>query len=447
MIPFSQLLKLTALWIFASATTLPAQPAASQPAPDLPRRDLSPEEGLQLEQVLQAVRTNNALLKAAAANWEAMKRRIPQARAWEDTMVGVDIERMGTTRFDTFTDNEWMIAQEIPITGKNRLRGKAALAEAAAAFEERRRRELDLIAQARTSYYNLANAWQQLALNDRNAELLKQFVTITRAKYESGTALQSDMLIAETDLAKLQEARFDLEREISDAEAQLNGLMNLPADHPLPKPPAPAFFDVALEHGQVESLAFERRPELLTAQLQIQAAQARYDLARRDWIPDPEVRLEARQFNGRSGFQEYDTGIFFKFPWGNYRKYQAAVEEAREMKLSAEHTLEGLRRETSSRIREQLKKIETFHHHARLFRDRIVPLARQNVSATRSAYESDKGDFINLIDAQRTFYEVESMYWRHVTTYLTGLAELEAWIGAEIAAGAKAAPQEPPARR
>lgn len=397
---------------------------------------------LHVRAVLNAVRTNNPMLKAAAANWEAMKQRIPQVRAWEDPMVGVDVERMETTRFDTFSDAEWMIAQEIPITGKNRLRGKSAVAEALSAYEELRRRDLDLTARARVVYYNLANAWEQLGINDRNIGLLKQFVTASRAKYEAGTTPQSDVLVAETDLAKLQESRFDILREISDAEAQLNVLMNNSPRTPLGRPETPVFFAIDLEEDRLERLALKRRPELLMGQKKVEAAEARYKLARRDWIPDPEIRVEARQFNGRSGIQEYDTGIFFKFPWGNYRKYKAAIEEARQMKLGAEHELSGAEKETLGMIREQLKKVETFHHHTELFRDKIVPLGRQNITATRLAYETDKTGFLNLIDAQRTFYEVESMYWHHLTSYLSALAELESLIGADLNTPPQSAPAE-----
>lgn len=422
-----------------TAAREPNSAAQAQTIPDGHELHLQQQSGLtngvlRIDEVLNAVRISNPILKAAAANWEAMKQRVPQASAWEDPMVGVDVERFGTTRFNTFTDNEWMIAQEIPVTGKNRLRGKSAFAEAVAAFEEFRRRELDVMAKTRVSYYSLANAWAQLGINDRNIELLKQFITASRAKYEAGIGPQSDVLVAETDLAKLQEARFDILRDISDAESQLNVLMNRPARTQLGRPTTSAFFTLDLNDERLEALALQRRPELLMAQKKIEAAEARHKLARREWIPDPEIRVEARQFNGRGGIQEYDTGIFFKFPWVNYRKYKAAIEETRQMKLSAEHELEGVQKDTLGLVREHMKKVETFHHHTELFRDKIVPLARQNVTATRSAYETDKTGFLNLIDAQRTFYEVESMYWHHLTTYLSALAELEALIGADIKA-------------
>src|SRR2546425_9170387 len=63
---------------------------------------------LSLDAVVQEVLRHNRSLKVAQANWAAMKQRIPQARAWEDLRAGVDVERAGTTRFDTFTDNEWI---------------------------------------------------------------------------------------------------------------------------------------------------------------------------------------------------------------------------------------------------------------------------------------------------------------------------------------------------
>ena len=46
-------------------------------------------------------------------------------------MVGVDFERMGTTRFGMYSDAEWMAAQSLPITGKNLSRGRAAEAKVA----------------------------------------------------------------------------------------------------------------------------------------------------------------------------------------------------------------------------------------------------------------------------------------------------------------------------
>src|SRR2546430_13019500 len=92
--------------------TVPLAVAATAAEVNKPDDAGGPSDALSPDQVVNEVLRNNPSLKAARANWEAMKQRIPQARAWEDARVGVDVERMGTTRFDAFTDNEWMRSEE-----------------------------------------------------------------------------------------------------------------------------------------------------------------------------------------------------------------------------------------------------------------------------------------------------------------------------------------------
>ena len=394
-----------------------------------------PTNALSLESVLNDVLSRNPTLKAAHANWEAMKQRIPQARAWEDLRAGVDVERAGTTRFDTYTDSEWMISQEIPISGKNRLRGRIAAADAAGAFLELYRREVDLTGRARAAYFRLANAYSQLDLNGRNLELWKQFTASTRSKYELGTQSQADVLIAETELGKLQETRFDFERQIAEAEAELNTLMNRPPQSPLGLLPPLSPPELPGSLDNLQQMALAHRPDLQILQKKIEAGKARLTLAKREWIPDPEIRVEARQFNGGAkAIEEYDTGIFLKIPWANRSKYKAAIEEARSMLESSEHELEALRAETSGMIRSQLAKLATLRHHYELFDTKLVPLARQAVESKRLNYESDKATLLELITAQRTAQETESARQQHLTDYLSTLAELHSLIGAAPAA-------------
>jgi len=209
--------------------------------------------------------------------------------------------------------------------------------------------------------------------------------------------------------------------------------MNRPAQSPLPQPEElrPAMF--GLELAPLQKLALTNRPELLMARTRREAAEAKLSAARREWVPDPSLRVEATRYNDAGqAVSEVMAGVSINVPWLNRRKYKAAIEEAKEMKNAAEYELESAQKETLGLVRDALQKVETFHHHVELFRDRIVPLARQNVTTTRLSYETDKTGFLNLIDAQRTLQEAEGMYWNHLADYLTGLAELEAVMGAEL---------------
>ena len=183
---------------------------------------------------------------------------------------------------------------------------------------------------------------------------------------------------------------------------------------------------------QVQALALANRPEVLSAARKIEAAKARLEAAQREWIPEPSLRVEASRYNDAGqAVSEVMAGVSVNIPWLNRRKYKAAIEEAKQMKAGAEYELEAARNETLGLVRDTLTKAETYHHHVELFRDRILILARQNASATRLAYETDKTSFLNLIDAQRTLQEVEGMYWSHLAEYLSALAELESVVGAD----------------
>ncbi|MEO5717477.1 MAG: TolC family protein [Chthoniobacterales bacterium] len=387
-------------------------------------------EVLSQEEVLRTALRANPTVKAARARWEMMKERVPQARAWEDPMVGVDVERHGTTRFDRYTDTESMVSQSIPLSGKNLSRGRTAVAEARATYEEYRRVELDVVTRAKIAYSKSANAYTQLEINERNVGLLQQFADISRVKYEAGTQTQSEVLIAQTDLLRLSETRTNLERDLSDQQSMLNVLMNRPANSPMGRPRELTFRRRDFTFAELQAKALAQRPEVTSAQEKIEAERARVQLARREWFPDPRIRVEARQFEESSRtFNEYDTGVFFSVPWGNFGKYSAGVREAKKSLENAENQAEAVRAETAGLIRDQLRKIETAARNYELFRGKIIPLAVQATAATRAGYESDKSGFLELITAQRTFREVEANAANYLADYEIAVAELESIIG------------------
>src|SRR3569833_1977083 len=111
-------------------------------------------EILSLDDVVREVLTNNPSLKAATANWQAMRARIPQARAWSDPRVGFDqrVARFVSVPRNAFSDEKLMVEQTLPVAGKNRLQAVAATADAASAFEELRRKQLDTVARTRAAF-------------------------------------------------------------------------------------------------------------------------------------------------------------------------------------------------------------------------------------------------------------------------------------------------------
>jgi len=433
------LLPLTTTLIFAVAAELSAGVAEGETA----------TRSLSLSEVTSAALANNAAIKEALKKWNAARARIPQAAAWDDPRLGGDtlVHRFVNVPPNAFMDQSVSIEQVVPITGKNLTRARAAMAEAISAYEDVRRAQLDVIAAARASFFRLANAYDQLEINRKNIDSLKQIADISRAKYEAGTQSAADVLVAETDESKLEEAQRDLERQLSDEQSRLNQLMNRDAFAPLSVPGTASIQMPQLSPTALRPLVLIHRPEIKMAEAKIDMEKWKLQLARRESIPDPALVVKAQRYNDAGqAVSEVDAGVSFPLPWVNFRKYGAGVREAAENLGAAEHGLDRSQKEALRLLRDQLQKIETFHHHVELFRDKLVPQAQQAFEANRLAYESGKASFLDWITAQRTLRDVEATARMHLTDYQVAVAELEAIIGAQLYP-LPADPPEPKAKR
>src|SRR5260370_2808934 len=141
---------------------------------------------LSLDEVTNVVLANNPAIKAAQEKWRAMKARVPQAAAWEDLRAEA---RSRGARYvsippNAFTDQTFMLRQEVPISGKNLSRARAATAEAGAAFEDFRRTQLDVLSRARAAFHRLGNENFQPERNQRNGDPLNPFPEGNRPRHE-----------------------------------------------------------------------------------------------------------------------------------------------------------------------------------------------------------------------------------------------------------------------
>jgi outer membrane protein TolC len=133
------------------------------------------------------------------------------------------------------------LEQSIPISGKNRSRGRVAAAEAIVAFQELRREELDVVAKARSAFFELANDYELLELNKAEGASLAQTTANTRTKFEVGKAPESDILVAQIEQQKTTEERQELEQKLSNDETTLKVLMNIDAFAPFGRPKCRSF--------------------------------------------------------------------------------------------------------------------------------------------------------------------------------------------------------------
>lgn len=388
-----------------------------------------------LSETVNTAVQNNPSIKTARAKWESAKQRIPQAAAWEDPKLSVnsllgrfvDISRNG------FADQMVTVEQMIPLSGKNRNKERIAAAEAVASFEDFRRQQLDVVSKTKASYFRLANFYLLLDLNEQEEAALSQTLDASKAKFEVGTQSQADYLTADVERQKIIETRHDLEQKLSDEQTKLKVLMNRDPFSLLGRPVLSEALPQDLSPERLRQLTLANRPEIRQAQSMVIEASEKVELAKREWIPDPSVSLQAQHYNaGRQAISELNAGVSIDLPWFNRKKYRAGEIEAQSDLLAAQQSLEGAQNEAIGMLRDQLQKIETLHHHIELHREQLMPSARQTVSSYQADYETDKATLIQVLTSENNLRELETMYNQDLTDYRVAIAELESLVGTHL---------------
>jgi outer membrane protein TolC len=107
----------------------------------------------------------------------------------------------------------------------------------------------------------------------------------------------------------------------------------------------------------------------------------------------------------------------------------AAVSEA-----EAEHAAELARAaslvdEIRTEVESARQRLIEARHEVTLYRERLLPIARQQIEAARIAYATGRGGFQGLIDAERSVRSLELGYEQATATFQQRAAELERTVG------------------
>ncbi|MCB9898607.1 MAG: TolC family protein [Planctomycetes bacterium] len=173
--------------------------------------------------------------------------------------------------------------------GRRRAAARASEAELGAASATADEVRADLALQVARAYFLVHQAQQTAATRRLSIEALESQLRLVQARVDEGAARLSELLAVRVRLAETHEALIVAENAARRGMATMHVLLALPLVEPLE-----LLFDdeASAAPGDVPTLvellerAYAARPELVRAQLAIDAAEARLDAAAAGWVPD-----------------------------------------------------------------------------------------------------------------------------------------------------------------
>lgn len=415
--PVSRLASLTGTLLIAAWA---AAPAAEPPA--------SQVSELLLDAAVEQALAENPELAQMRSRARAAAEMPSQAGALPDPRIGLDVME---DRAVDMREYRYRIAQEFPFPGKRGLNREVAAHDALAMADEVEEMRLTLVRDVKSAWWGLYYLDRALETVARNQALLRQFVTIAQTKYTVGTGLQQDVLLAQLELSKLLDMELMLQGERRDREAELNMLLNRPTDESV-RLPLSVSEELPPVPGEERLLARAEtaRPLLRAARRQVDAAQSRLALARRDYYPDfmLGLRYDDREMIREQIMLEFSMTV----PLYAASKQSRMVEQRSQELGGRTDALQATRQRVRREISQALANLRRSRGQALLLKTGILPQARQTVQSMLAGYQVNKVDFLNLVNAQVSLYDYETRYWKNLSETNQALAALEAAVGQPI---------------
>ena len=340
------------------------------------------------------------------------------------------------TRQENMTQMQVGVSQTIPYPGKLALREEAAAFEAEAAMQNVAEARWWLQENVKKTWWQIFYLDRALQIVDSNQVLLRQFIQVARTKYEVGQGLQQDVLLAQLELSKLLDQQLKLEGMRRNTVAQLNALLDRPANLPITLPES---VDITLPRLIAETdlyqLAENFRSLLAAKRESINAAQSRLDLAHKDYLPDFNVgaAYSARD-NMPSGTERADflsMKISMTVPIFFASKQDKAVDQRTSELMQKKYALKDELNNVRAQISQSYSNFQRANDQFILFKTGIIPQARQTVASMLAGYQVSKVDFLNLVRSQITLFNYEMQYWNAFAEANQSLAQLIAVVGKE----------------
>jgi len=395
---------------------------------------------LTLQSALSIAVQDNPNLAQIQARSDAMATIPSQVGTLPDPVISFNALNLPVDTFDTAQENmtqlQGGISQAIPFPGKLALREQAATYQAEAATHDVTEARFNLLRDVKNIWWTLFYLNRSLDIIVANQNLLRQFVKIARTKYEVGEGLQQDVLLAQLELSKLLDNELRLTGAKEKTRAQLNALLNKPANHTINIPEQTS---EDLPSLLVESVLFQQaesyRALLASRRKSINGAQARLDLAKKGYYPDFKVgafyggRDDTLSGQNRADFLSLKLSM--NVPIFAASKQQKAVDQRSSELMQQRYALQDQWNKVRAEISMAYSDFHQTKNQAVLFKSGIIPQARQTVASMLAGYQVNKVDFLNLVRSQITLYNYEIQYWQALTQANQALAQLTAVVGKE----------------
>jgi outer membrane protein TolC len=278
------------------------------------------------------------------------------------------------------------------------------------------------------AYYGLLLAQKQVQLAEETLKTAQSVLDRSKSRVEVGTAVDSDQLAAQVDVASRRQDLIRAKNGVSLAQAQLDASMGLPAESVF------AASEVLAERtlptvnlDNAEKIALQQRPDLKQIESQTSAQEAGVKLAKASFGPRINAfgswQVDNPNFTGGGG-NSWIAGAELQFDlFAGGRKAavlsheKAMLERTNALKQAA---IDGIRLD----VRQAVYNCDAAQQMLEVSRASVAQ-AEESLRINQNRYEAGLTTITDLLRAADTARMSRTNYWESVYRYQTSYAALE----------------------
>ena len=381
----------------------------------------APATPLSLTKAIELALEGSPEVAAATRQWEATEGQVLQGRARPNPELAYSLE---DARSRTRTQS-WQLNLPVELGGKRAARTKAAEKSREQAQAQLNELKAALRANVAAAYFDVLTAQERLVLAKDSVALAKSSTDTVAKRVAVGKVSP-----VEESKARVAEAgiRVELAQAASEQRNALSRLFAL-----LGKIEAP--FTVL--EGKAENLPpvpklaelqalISSSPAVVLARIEVDRRKALTDLEQSKRVPDITVSAGIQ----RSNETQRNILLFgVSVPLPVFDRNQGNLLEALKLEDKARDELQGATVRLHSEVAQAQERLSTIAAEVQLLRQDVLPGAKSAYDAATIGFENGKFNFLEVLDAQRTYFTAKSQYLKALGEAHRAAADVDRLLG------------------
>jgi outer membrane protein, multidrug efflux system len=326
---------------------------------------------------------------------------------------------------------------ELDFWGKNRAAALSARLLAGASRADRDTVALTTLAGVSNGYFHILALHERLALAHANRETADQLLQVVQARFDAGLATPVELATQKSTYDTAQIAIVDLEQTEFEARTALALLLGrTPENFEIKGMPLDELREPAIAAGLPSEL-LRRRPDLVLAETNLQAGHADLAAARAAMFPNISLTagagvqnpaLPATVLTIPGAGPSFALGANLVQPIFDHGRLKAQRDE---VQAKEQELLAAYRSSIVSALIDVENALAEVHHLnvAREFQMENVAQSDRAFEGAKLRYQAGSGDYLTLLEAQRTLYLARDQLVQYKLARLTALVSLSKALG------------------